>query len=102
MKLIAIIATFVLLSGCQASSPVKDPGVSQAVRDKIALCNAGYSLSLTAKLQAGIEKNILDGVKFDTGIEGQLRGLLMNSDKVDRDNVDSMYKKYSSCLDKDV
>lgn len=85
-----------ILIGCQTTLG----GVDQTVKNKIALCNAGASASLSAGVEAKIAKNILDGVKADVGVTNELKGLLLNSDKVNADNIDSVYDKYIKCLEK--
>jgi type IV pilus biogenesis protein CpaD/CtpE len=97
MKSTVLVVSLLLLAGC-AGRPTLSADVTQSTRDRIALCNAGINVSLTAKVEGKIEENIRDGVKIDAGIENELRGLLLNSDKVDNNNVGSVYENYLKCV----
>jgi hypothetical protein len=90
------------LAGCASTGndtiPVVGEDISAAVKNQITICNTGYSTSLTAKLSVSISKNIEKGARADAGIEKELRGLLLNSDKITSTNIENVYDKYTACL----
>ena len=73
-------------------------GISQAVKDKIALCNAGSSTTLSLNLAARIGQTLQEGGSVTATAGDELRGLFLARPGITEENAVSLYNSYVGCL----
>ena len=105
-RLAAVMMLTVCVSGC-GNSPTRPAdagqanpfiGVSQEVRNRIALCSGGSRVSVGVDLEAKIGKDLTGGAKISAAVKNELEGVVFA--KVSEANAASVYKDYVACLER--
>ena len=73
-------------------------GVTQGVKDRIALCAAGSSARLGVDVEAKIGKTLQEGGKLSAGLKQEIQGAILQ--KVDAKDAPKVYETYVSCIEK--
>lgn len=96
--------TLLALTGCVHPEPGTSArsdvlsGVSQTVKDRIAVCAGGMTASVGAGLEAKIGKSLQEGGKVTADLKQEIQGAILQ--KANAADAPRVYETYVSCLEK--
>jgi hypothetical protein len=89
-----ILGLALVLAGCE----IGPPKPSQTVLDTISVCNSGYSVSLTAALEADVLKVSHGDVSAQGRIEKAIQGQFLSKANVSEERAVDLYQSYVNCV----
>ena len=96
-------STALVLTACSTgphTTPDASPAISQQVRDRLALCGAGVSTSVLAKIEAKVGKSLQEGGNLSAEAKLAVRAAFFDGADPTNANVEKAYETYVKCVDK--
>lgn len=106
LSLLIFFCVLTLLSGCSHERKDQFDSLSTSITEEtleiISVCNAGYAIQTSAQLniELGKFRQSSSGFFFlGLAAKEELRGLLLLSDSVTPENIDTVYRSYIRCVE---
>jgi hypothetical protein len=77
-----------------------EAGLSQNVKDRLALCGAGITAGMSAGLEAKVGKTIQEGAKLDANVKQEIRAAFFEGTNAANEQANHAYDRYVTCVER--